>query len=254
MNPAEHVDAEVHLSVAENASTMPDRRDHVPFDPRYFEKEGAEVQRSMAQVFGHIHETRHWGHPDSVSGEGSTELQTATLRRELPLLLENLGVRVLLDIPCGDFAWLSQVELALSSYVGGDIVPEIIQRNRERFPSPSRTFAVLDLSRDPIPAGDLLLCRDCLVHFSFADINRTFENLAEGDVGYLLTTTFTDCKENEDITTGDWRPINLQLPPFNFPPPLQLIQENSTEGGGIFVDKSLGLWRVADIGARGTTQ
>ena len=226
---------------------MSERRDHVPFDPRYFEKEGVHGERAMSQVFRHIHETYHWGYPDSVSGEGASDTQTATLRRQLPLLLERLRTRVLLDIPCGDFSWLSRVELPVRSYVGGDIVPEIIQRNLEQFPSPNRTFLVLDLSRDPVPAGDLLLCRDCLVHFSFADIRRTLANVIESDVTYLLSTTFTDCKENEDITTGDWRPINLQLPPFDFPPPLELLREDSSEGGGIFGDKSLGLWQMEDL-------
>jgi hypothetical protein len=59
--------------------------------------------------------------------------------------------------------------------------------------------------------------------------------------------THPDCEENEDITTGDWRLLNLEKPPFNFPKPLQLLNEQCSEGGGQFCDKSLGLWRVQDI-------
>jgi hypothetical protein len=44
-----------------------------------------------------------------------------------------------------------------------------------------------------------------------------------------------------------WRPLNLQQPPICFPPPLQLIREECTEGGGQWPDKSLGLWRNNDI-------
>jgi hypothetical protein len=43
-----------------------------------------------------------------------------------------------------------------------------------------------------------------------------------------------------DIRTGGWRTLNFQLPPFNFPPPLHLLNENCTEAGGKFFDKSLG--------------
>jgi hypothetical protein len=59
-----------------------------------------------------------------------------------------------------------------------------------------------------------------------------------------LTTTFPGCASNEDIVTGDWRPLNLQLAPFNLPAPDLLINEQCTEGGNLFADKSLGLWRL----------
>jgi hypothetical protein len=44
--------------------------------------------------------------------------------------------------------------------------------------------------------------------------------------------------------TGDWRPINLERAPFNWPAPVELIVEECTESGGVFADKSLGLWRI----------
>ena len=43
--------------------------------------------------------------------------------------------------------------------------------------------------------------------------------------------------------TGDWRPLNLERPPFNLPAPALLLNEGCTEGGDTFADKSLGLWR-----------
>jgi hypothetical protein len=46
---------------------------------------------------------------------------------------------------------------------------------------------------------------------------------------------------------GKWRPLNMQLPPFNFPNPICIINEKCTEGEGEFKDKSLGLWRLKDI-------
>jgi hypothetical protein len=39
----------------------------------------------------------------------------------------------------------------------------------------------------------------------------------------------------------------MQLPPFNFPPPLKLINENYIAGNGSYADKSIGLWAVADL-------
>ena len=103
---------------------------------------------------------------------------------------------------------------------------------------------MLDLTRDALPPADLLLCRDCLVHLSYADIRRALANVARSGIPYVLTTTFPGAKANEDIVTGDWRVINLEAAPFGFPPPLHLLNEGCTEAGGLFADKSLGLWRT----------
>jgi len=97
----------------------------------------------------------------------------------------------------------------------------------------------------PLPAADMLLCRDCLVHLSNAHIRRALANIRASDTTYLLTTTFTDRDRNQDIPTGSWRPINLLLPPYNFPEPLRLIDERCPDP--TYADKHLGLWRVADI-------
>ena len=93
----------------------------------------------------------------------------------------------------------------------------------------------------------MLFCRDCFVHFSYSDIYFALDNIKQSKITYLLTTTFPDCESNEDITTGDWRLLNLEKPPFNFPTPLRLINEQCSEGGGLYQDKSLGLWQVQDI-------
>jgi hypothetical protein len=65
---------------------------------------------------------------------------------------------------------------------------------------------------------------------------------------YILMTTFPARKENFDIVTGKWRVLNFEIEPFDFQPPIHLIVEGCTEGeGGEYGDKSLGLWKTADI-------
>ncbi|MCA1990538.1 MAG: hypothetical protein LDL41_00605 [Coleofasciculus sp. S288] len=227
---------------------MNKRRDNVPFDPYYFEKRASKgITFSLGDTFRHIYETNHWRGTDSVSGEGASRNQVQQLEVELPTLLEALQVDVLLDVPCGDFSWMQFVNLPVSLYIGADMITELIAENQKRYGSQHRKFITLDLTVEPLPTAKVLLCRDCLVHFSFADIYRTLDNIKRSGIAYLLTTTFPDCEENEDITTGDWRLLNLEKPPFNFPKPLQLLNEQCSEGGGQFQDKSLGLWRVQDI-------
>jgi hypothetical protein len=227
---------------------MPNRREHVPFDPHYFQKKKEEGHSApIDEVFRHIHETNLWNGPDSVSGAGASRTQIEELQRRLPSLLKELAVEVFLDLPCGDFSWMRFIELPVSQYIGADIVPELVTRHQAESGNEQRRFQVLDLTSDRLPEADLLLCRDCLVHLSFADIRRSLANIKNSGIKYLLTTTFPQCDANEDIVTGDWRLLNLRLPPFNFPPPLELINERCTEGDGLFRDKSLGLWLVSDI-------
>jgi len=226
---------------------MNKRRDNVPFDPYYFEKQASRnVTFSLGDTFRHIYQINHWCGADSVSGEGASRSQTQQIEAELPALLKTLQVDVLLDLPCGDFSWMQFIDLP-SRYIGADIVPELIVDNQKRYGSQNYQFMTLDLLSEPLPTADLLLCRDCFVHLRNAEICSALNNIKRSQITYLLTTTFPNCEENEDITTGDWRLLNLEKPPFNFPTPLRLINEQCSEGGGLYRDKSLGLWLLQDI-------
>lgn len=175
----------------------------------------------------------------------------AALQVELPGLLRRFGIRRLLDIPCGDFNWMKEVELELEWYIGADLVEELIGQNAARFSGSAggsvRRFVRLDLTRDPLPEADLVLCRDCLVHFSSADIARAIGNLRRSGSRYLLATTFTGRRPHRDIVTGDWRPLNFERPPFRFPAPIATLDEKCQAEGGRYADKRLALWRVQDL-------
>jgi hypothetical protein len=224
---------------------MVDRRNLVTFDPDHFGKQGAPPDPLTAFRYAHLHNL--WGGSETPSGPGSSLHQTAELVRALPALFRRLGIRRLLDIPCGEFHWMSRVDLNGVAYVGGDLVPEVIQSTRANYPARAREFVVMNLMTSDLPAADLLLCRDCLVHLSTVDIAAVIENVRRAGIPYLLTTTFTNEVVNQPIVTGDWRPINLEVPPFGFPVPKALIVEGCTEQDGMFADKSLGLWRVEDL-------
>ncbi|QIZ33506.1 class I SAM-dependent methyltransferase [Saccharopolyspora sp. ASAGF58] len=205
------------------------------------------VRHGTGEVFRYIYRHNLWGSRESVSGQGSEDAATARLRAEIPALLRRRGVRSIADVPCGDFGWLSRSELGVDSYFGGDIVPELIEHNRKSYARPSRRFGVLNLTRDPLPTADLVLCRDCLVHLAFEQIWAALRNIRASGATYLLITTFPELRVNVDVETGDWRPLNFQLAPFGFPAPAELITEGCREGAGRYADKALGLWEVAAL-------
>lgn len=206
--------------------------------------------RPHDETFTEVFRNNEWGDPESVSGGGSNLRQTAVIRAALPGLLRDLGARSMLDVPCGDFQWMRLVELPVERYIGGDLVAELVALNQERYGRPGREFQRLDLLQDPLPRADVIFCRDCLVHLSHADVRTALRNLRSSGAEYLVTTTFPAQRRNRDIVTGEWRPLNLQAAPFGFPPPLRLIDEQSTDLGGLYPDKSLGVWRLDEVPAQ----
>lgn len=197
---------------------------------------------SAADVFTRIHRDNAWGNAESRSGVGSTLAYTESLRAELPALLRRLDVRTLLDLPCGDFNWLRHVDLGVDRYIGGDIVHALIERLRRECAAPNRDFQFIDLIADRLPAADALLCRDCLVHLSNRDALAALANIRRGGPRWLIATTFPDVSKNRDIATGQFRPVNLCLPPFNLPPPVESVRD--TAAG--HPDRWLGVWRMED--------
>lgn len=209
--------------------------------------------RPTQDVFREIYRDKKWGDSEeSVSGPGSSMAQTAAIRAALPEVFKTYHIRSMLDVPCGDFHWMKTVDLSGLEYTGGDIVPELISEVQKRFASPGgpdgagkRQFAVMDIIRGGLPKADLIMCRDCLFHLTRAQIEASIKSFKASGAQYLLTTTFWEgVPVNQNIVHGEFRPINLQIAPFNFPTPLMLIDE-----GDFFkpLRRGVGLWRLSDL-------
>lgn len=202
-----------------------------------------EPRARRAAVFAAIHARNRWGDPESRSGGGANLRAARTVLEVLPALVTELSVRTLLDVPCGDLHWMSRIDLPVESYVGADIVPALIAENERQHGGGRRRFVVLDLTTDPLPRADLVLCRDGLPHLSHADVRAALANVGASGARWLLTTTYSgDHRRNPDIVSGDWRPIDLEKPPFALPPPARWWPEPLGEPG--YEDKRLGLWPI----------
>lgn len=204
---------------------------------------------NAVDVFNRIYHKRSWNGRESVSGRGSDLDQTRVLRERLPNVIRDLEIHSMLDLPCGDFNWMSHVISAVPNldYLGGDIVGDLIDLNNSRYSNSRTKFRKIDLITNVPPSADLLVCRDCLVHLSFNDIEKVLCNIAASNYKYVAFTSFDKVRSNKDIVTGAWRPLNLCAAPFNLPLPEVSINEQCTESNGKYRDKNLAIFKFSEL-------
>jgi len=71
-----------------------------------------EAMKTLEERFVYIYQHNLWGGEESRSGLGSSLNETEVLRKEVPIVLAKISASSILDIPCGDFRWMSTVNLS----------------------------------------------------------------------------------------------------------------------------------------------
>jgi SAM-dependent methyltransferase len=201
-------------------------------------------------VFERIFAENAWSSRESVSGPGSELKRTARYRSALISFLKRYEIRRFFDAPCGDLNWMGAVlaEVPLD-YCGGDISEAVLEVARKRHPD--LNLSHFDICKDRFPNADVWQCRDTFLHLSFEDIWSALSNASKADIRYALITTHrARWLKNLDIVTGGHRPIDLRRAPFNFPRPVEYLDDSAW---GEF-PRAVGVWPMAvirEIVARG---
>ena len=191
--------------------------------------------------FRRIYSHNQWGSEESVSGEGSTLAYTENVRNGLGHILYKHKVASIVDVACGDFNWMRVfLQDYTCHYTGVDIVSDVIAANKAQYGSENVEFYELNVIESIPPLGDITLFRDCILHLSFDDGMRALRNIAKSGSPFVLTSSYPQESNSEDIVTGRWRRVNLMEPPYNLPAPIQSIDENAP-------GKILGVWKCSDL-------
>jgi len=213
-------------------------------DAKHYDKNQFALKDSST-VFSDVYNMNLWDSGESSSGGGSELETTATIRKQLPVLINNYSIRSMLDAPCGDYNWMKEVRKDCE-YIGGDIVPELIEKNQRLYTSDKIRFIQMDITKDKLPKVDLIFCKDCLQHLSYNKVADALRNFKESGSKYLLVTTYPLTWRNHDIYDGDYRPLNLRKPPFSLPAPLLKIKEKSA-GKDVEPDKTMYLYNLESL-------
>jgi SAM-dependent methyltransferase len=181
----------------------------------------------MRKMLRNVFEQKVWRGSDegSRSGPGSTMEATAKLRAALPGVFDRYDVKTFLDAPCGDWNWMSQVNLGNVAYIGGDIAEPVIADNIARFERPGVSFLHLDITSDPLPKADMIMCRDCLFHLKHKFRWLFFENFLASGIPHLMMTMHHLDRNRPLTTNGNYAAFSPMAEPFSFAAPLEMIHE-----------------------------
>lgn len=198
---------------------------------------------SIENRFSNIYKYKLWfSNKESESGAGSTLKATENVREILPRLLSEINAKNLVDIGCGDFYWMKEVQLPCD-YMGIDIVRSIIDKNTKLYSNANIKFVQGNMVDGSLPEeADVVLCREVIFHLSYSDSTKLIDNVVKSNARYLIVTSDTAVKENKDIRTGDYRGLNLNLPPYKFPEAKAIIEDS-----GVSSTRYLGLWEIKSL-------
>ncbi len=190
--------------------------------------------KSQKDRFELIYKTNFWSSKESKSGYGSEKSNTINIKKGIINIINDNKVKKILDAPCGDFNWIKDILTDDLEYIGADIVKDLINENSKKYQKRNIEFLELDITTDPLPKADLMICRDCLIHLSFKKIKLFFNNFKKSDIKFLLLTSYKlkDSQKkiiNLDIPDGEFREIDMSEHPFSLPKPISEIQDKDEQ-------------------------
>jgi len=202
----------------------------------------------MRTVFTEIYNRNVWG---GGSGHGSAASVTSPYRAYVERFVRENKVGTIVDLGCGDWQFSHLIDWNGAKYIGLDVVPSVVEANRRRFTKHNVSFEVAGESYAELPVADLLLIKDVLQHWSTNEVMRfVCEALPKYRAALITNCIEPRSRVNAEIENGDFRPLDLRLPPYR----LEAQCVMSFEGPSTFSWRKLRrypAWRKAVLLVRG---
>ncbi len=145
--------------------------------------------------------------PDPELQERIAALIQSTIRR--------FNAASVVEFGCAFWNYAKLVDWSGITYDGYDVVAGVIECNQNAYSAPNIRFHTLVEGTKPRSA-DLLICKDVLQHLPTDDVLHYLAMFKE-QFSYILIVNAIQPEDNlnGDIERGGYRPLRLDLPPFN---------------------------------------
>ena len=209
---------------------------------------GSTTEWDRSNYFSTVYDLGYWAAQNKMpgvpaSGPGSTLDAAKNAITTIEQLIREFGIELLIDAPCGDMTWMSNVDLQGTEYVGIDVVSSVIDSNVKKHPS--LTFMALDVADESsvdalrnLVRGrrTLILCRHLLFHLPVQDGRAVLRHLHGSGAAYLLTSTYVKADDfDSSYILANGHRTNLLKRPYCARDPARLYLD-------AHADQYLGLW------------
>lgn len=168
------------------------------------------------------------------------------LIKNLESIFDDLGIETFVDVGCSDAIWQATMDWSKVKYLGLDIVKEIAEENKKKYPY--MNFEHKNLIEDECPRADMIFVRNVFLHTTLDGIKKIINNIKKSGSMYFMASTLTRIKKNEE-TACIWAVRrNLEIEPFNLKEPLTMVPEIlPSELKKKSLNNYMGLWRVSEL-------
>ena len=170
------------------------------------------AQNKFEQLFTDVYRNKSWGGGDDVSGRGSIPENLKDYIQFLTSFISENNITNILDIGCGSFKYFSTIDLSNTSYIGIDIVKELMEINTLKYGTENIKFIHGNAIDMDLPESELVICKYVLQHLPNKEAIKIIKKLKTYPYCILINQCQSITPTNANLSD---RPIDLLSPPFS---------------------------------------
>lgn len=190
----------------------------------------------MKNIFTNIYENAVRGTNNNKYYKGSSGIGSTVnfnIRQYVPFvkkLIKNKNIKTVVDLGCGDFLCGESIYGDLDiTYYGYDAYDKIIEHHTKKYPKYNFTHLDFYDKKEEIMSADLCILKDVLQHWPVNEINIFLDYIVKKFKYILICNCCHQASDNQNIVTGQYRPLSSKMLPLIKYNPVPLLAYNGKE-------------------------